>query len=90
VRSIFPGNSTGRLQLGECELLGIGQSAHARELRGQLQRLGDEAVVFALEEETDLPQGLDIAFLRQINNGCGIGSSRAIRGKRKLRERGRR
>jgi hypothetical protein len=53
-----------RPQLGERELLGIGESAHTRELRGQLQLFGDEALILALEEETDLPQGLDIAFLR--------------------------
>jgi hypothetical protein len=61
-----------RTHLGERQLLGIGQSTHARELRGQRQRLGDEALVFALEEETDLPQGLDIAFLRQIDHASSI------------------
>jgi hypothetical protein len=53
-------------------LLGIGEAAHPRELRRQLQRLGDEALIFALEEETDLSQGVNIAFLRQIDHAVSI------------------
>jgi hypothetical protein len=61
-----------RAQLGQRELLEVGQYTHARDFRGQLQRLGDEALILALEEGTDLPQGLDIAFLRQINHSTCI------------------
>jgi len=57
-----------RPQLGERQLFGIRQSTQARVLGRQLQGLRDEALVFAFEEETDLPQGVDIAFLRQINH----------------------
>jgi hypothetical protein len=47
---------------------GIRKAAQARVLRRQLQRLRDETLVLAFKEEVDLPQGLDIAFLRQINH----------------------
>lgn len=43
-----------RPQLRERQLLGIRHATQPGELRGQLQRLGDEPLIFALEEETDL------------------------------------
>ena len=43
----------------EGQLLEVRHAAQARELRGQLQILGDEALVFAIEEETDLAQRVD-------------------------------
>ena len=76
-----------RAQFRERELLGIRHAAQPCELRGQLQGLRDEALILAVEEETNLPQGVDIAFLRQVDHALRIGSSRAIRGKRKLRHR---
>ena len=54
-----------RLLDGERELGDLGQSAQPRELRGQLEILGDEALILALEEETDLPERLDVAFFSE-------------------------
>jgi hypothetical protein len=47
------------------ELRDLGQAAQARELGGQLEILGDEPLSLALEQSADLPQGVDVAFLRQ-------------------------
>lgn len=52
-----------RLLDGERELGDLGESAQPRELRGQLEILGDEPLMLALEEQTDLPECLDIAFV---------------------------
>jgi hypothetical protein len=41
------------------------QAPQARELGGQLEILGDEALILTLEQQADLPQGVDVAFLRQ-------------------------
>ena len=54
-----------RLLDGERELGDLGQSAQPRELRGQLEILGDEPLILALEEQTDLPECLDIAFVAE-------------------------
>ena len=54
-----------RLLDGERELGDLGESAQPRELRGQLEILGDEPLILALEEETDLPERLDVAFFRE-------------------------
>lgn len=52
----------------ECELFGIGDAAQARELRGQLQVLRDQALIFAIEEQADLPQRVDIALVRELHH----------------------
>ena len=57
-----------RLLDGERELVDVGESAQARELRGQLEILGDEALIFAIEEETDLAKRLDVAFVRELHH----------------------
>ena len=72
------------------ELRDLGESAQPRELRSQLEILGDEALILALEEETDLPERLDVAFVRERHHDAAQLIITAIRGKRKLRERGRR
>jgi hypothetical protein len=54
-----------RLLGGERELLDLGQAPEAREFGRQLEILGDEALILALEQEADLPQGVDVAFLSQ-------------------------
>jgi hypothetical protein len=59
-------------QLSQRQLFGIGDAAEPRELRRQLQRLGEEALILALEQETDLTQGLDVALLRQIDHSPSI------------------
>jgi hypothetical protein len=61
-----------RAEFGKSQLPGIGHAAKAREFRGQLQVLGEEALDFAIEEETDLPQRVDITFLRQIDHWASI------------------
>jgi hypothetical protein len=50
---------------GERQLRDLGESAQPRELRGQLEILRDEALILALEEQTDLPECVDIAFLAE-------------------------
>ena len=47
----------------EFQLFGIGDAAQPRELRGQLQILGDEALIFAIEQEADLAQRVDVALV---------------------------
>ena len=79
-----------RAQLGERQLLRVREAAEPRELRGQLQILGDEALVLAIEEQADLAQRVDVALLRQIHHAESIGSSGAVGGKRKVRQRRRR
>jgi hypothetical protein len=48
---------------GKRELLDLRQPAQPRELGGQLEILGDEALILALKQHTDLPQRIDVAFL---------------------------
>jgi hypothetical protein len=50
---------------GERELRDLGQPAQPRELGGQLEILGDEPLILALEQPADLPQGVDVAFVRK-------------------------
>ena len=41
------------------------QPPEARELRGQLEILGDEALIFALAQQADLPPRVDVALFRE-------------------------
>jgi hypothetical protein len=59
-------------QLGQRQLFRIGDATEPRELRRQLQRLGQEPLILALEEETDLTQRVDVALLRQIDHVLSI------------------
>jgi hypothetical protein len=59
-----------RLLDREGELSDLGESAQARELRRQLEILGYEPLILALEEETDLPERLDIAFVRERHHAA--------------------
>ena len=52
----------------ELQLFRIGDAAQPRELRGQLQILRDEALIFAIEEETDLAKRVDIALVRELHH----------------------
>ena len=52
---------------GELELLRMRQALQARHFRGQFQRLGNEPLIFAIEEETDLTERFKIAFLTQLH-----------------------
>lgn len=54
-----------RLLDGEGELGDLREAAQAGQLRGQLEILRDEPLILALEEETDLPERLDVAFFRE-------------------------
>jgi hypothetical protein len=53
-----------RLLDGKRQLRDVGQAPQARELGGQLEILGNEALILALEEQA-LPQRIDVAFLGQ-------------------------
>jgi hypothetical protein len=61
-----------RAEFGERHLFGIRHAAEACEFRRQLHVLGDEALDFAIEEETDLAQRVDITLLRQIDHSLRI------------------
>jgi hypothetical protein len=52
----------------EGQLLDVGNSAQARELRRQLQVLRNEALIFAIEEETDLAKRVDVVFLAKLHH----------------------
>ncbi len=54
-----------RLLDGERELRDLRQPAQAREFRRQLDVLRDEALILTLEQPADLPERLDVAFLRE-------------------------
>lgn len=54
-----------RLLHDKRELRDLGQPPQPRELGGQLEILGNEALILALEQQADLPQRVDVAFLRQ-------------------------
>jgi hypothetical protein len=56
----------------ELELLRMRQTLQARELRGRVQRLRDEALIFAIEEETDLAKRFKVLFLGQLHHSQGI------------------
>jgi hypothetical protein len=51
----------------ELELLGV-QSLEPRELRSQIERLRDEALIFAIEEEADLAERFKVLFLGQLHH----------------------
>jgi hypothetical protein len=53
---------------GELQLFGIGDAPEARELGGELDRLGDEPLILAIEEQTHLPQRVDIALGRELHH----------------------
>jgi len=42
------------LEDGQLQLRGIGHATEPSDLRRQFQRLRDEALIFAIEKETDL------------------------------------
>jgi hypothetical protein len=52
----------------QLELLGIRHPTQARYLRGQFQLFGDEALILAIEEETDLAKRFTVMFLRQLHH----------------------
>ena len=52
----------------EFELFRVGDAAQTRELRGQLQILGDEALILAIEQAADLAQRVDIALVREFHH----------------------
>jgi hypothetical protein len=56
---------------GQLELLGI-VAPQACELRGQFQRLRDEALIFAIEEETNLTKRFKVVFLGQLHHSLCI------------------
>jgi hypothetical protein len=60
------------LERGQLELLRMGQTLEAREFRRQFQRLGDEALIFAIEEQADLTKRFKILFLRQFHHALRI------------------
>ena len=60
------------LERGQLELLRIRQAAQPGEFRGQFQRLRDEALIFAIEEETDLTKRFQILFFRQFHHALRI------------------
>jgi hypothetical protein len=53
-------------------LRGIGHAAEARDLRRQFQGLRDEALIFAIEEETDLTKRFKVVFLGQLHHAPRI------------------
>jgi hypothetical protein len=52
----------------ERQLLDVRDATQPRELRRQLKILGDEALVFAIEEETDLAERLDVVFVSELDH----------------------
>jgi hypothetical protein len=59
-----------RLLDGEGELGDLRQSAQPGEFRRQLEILGDEALILALEEEADLAQGVEVAFFAERHHAA--------------------
>jgi hypothetical protein len=47
------------------ELRDVGQPAQPRELGGQLEIPGDEPLILAVEQQADLPERVDVAFVRE-------------------------
>ena len=72
------------------KLLDVRDAAQACELRRQFEGLGDEALILAIEEETDLAKRLNVAFVGQLHHAARLGSPSAIRRKGKVWQRGRR
>lgn len=52
----------------EGQLLDVRDPAQARELRCQLQVLRNEALIFAIEKETDLAKRVDIVFFAELHH----------------------
>jgi len=52
-------------------LLDLRQPAQPRELGGQLEILGDEPLILALEQQADLSQRVDVTFLSQRHHDAG-------------------
>src|SRR5262245_46413708 len=50
----------------ERQLLDVGDATPARELRGQLQVLRDEALILAIKEETNLAQRFHVVFVAEL------------------------
>jgi hypothetical protein len=56
------------LEDGQLQLRRIGHAAEAGHLRRQFQGLRDEALIFAIEEETDLAKRFKVVFLGQLHH----------------------
>jgi hypothetical protein len=52
----------------QLELLGIGHAAEASDFRRQFQRLRDEALILAIEEQTNLAKRFKVVFLGQLHH----------------------
>jgi hypothetical protein len=52
----------------QVQLLGIGDASQAGDFRGQFERLRDEALIFAIEEETDLAKRFKVMLLGQLHH----------------------
>jgi hypothetical protein len=52
----------------QLQVLGIGDATQARDFRGQFERLRDEALILAIEEETDLAKRFKVMFLGQLHH----------------------
>jgi hypothetical protein len=60
------------LQDRQLQLLGIGHAAQTSDFRRQFQRLCDEALIFAIEEETDLAKRFKVVFLGELHHPTPI------------------
>jgi hypothetical protein len=60
------------LEDGQLQLRRIGHAAETGDLRRQFQRLRDEALILAIEEETDLAKRFKVVFLGQLHHPPGI------------------
>ena len=56
------------LQDGELQLLRISHAAESGDFRREFQRLRDEALIFAIEEETDLAKRFKVVFLGELHH----------------------
>jgi hypothetical protein len=56
----------------QLELLGIGDATESGDFRGQFKRLRDEALILAIEEETDLAKRVKVMFLGQLHHPARI------------------
>jgi hypothetical protein len=60
------------LEHRELELLRVRQTLEAREFSGEVECLGNEALIFAIEEQTDLAERFKVLFLGQLHHVRGI------------------
>jgi hypothetical protein len=60
------------LQQRQLELLGVRNAAQSREFRRHPAELLNEALIFAIEEETDLPERFEIALVAQLHHSPRI------------------